>query len=67
MNYGSRLALDDQENLFVNVGEHLEHPMRAMALAQDRNATWGKILRLNLDGSCPGTTPSPMKAGRPWV
>lgn len=65
MNYGSRLAFDDQGHLFVTVGEHLEHPTRA--LAQDPWATWGKVLRLNPDGTAPQDNPFAQGGGSPLV
>lgn len=53
-----RFGLDGK--LYVTVGDHQTHP----ELAQDtssRHIPWGKILRLNPDGSFPTDNPSPLK------
>jgi glucose/arabinose dehydrogenase len=46
--YGSRILVAPDGALFVTTGEHSDAPARE--LAQDPNATWGKIVRLGSGG-----------------
>jgi aldose sugar dehydrogenase len=55
MHYGSRLVFDDAGHVFVTTGEHFTEEERV--LAQELGATYGKIVRLNLDGSVPEDNP----------
>gem|GEM_PF-793017 len=59
-NNGGILRFGGDGKLYVTVGDHQTHP----ELAQDtssRHIPWGKILRLNPDGSYPTDNPSPLK------
>lgn len=59
-NNGGILRFGSDGKLYVTVGDHQTHP----ELAQDtssRHSPWGKILRLNPDGSIPNDNPSPLK------
>lgn len=59
-NNGGILRFGPDGKLYVSVGDHQTHP----ELAQDtssRHSPWGKILRLNPDGSFPSDNPSPGK------
>jgi glucose/arabinose dehydrogenase len=59
-NNGGILRFGTDGKLYVTVGDHYTHP----ELAQDtssRHIPWGKILRLNPDGSYPHDNPSPGK------
>jgi glucose/arabinose dehydrogenase len=59
-NNGGILRFGADGKLYVTVGDHQTHP----ELAQDtssRHLPWGKILRLNPDGSYPVDNPSPLK------
>jgi glucose/arabinose dehydrogenase len=47
MHYGSRILIDG-EVAVITTGEHSEAPGRE--LAQDPAATWGKVVRVTLDG-----------------
>ncbi len=55
MHYGSRLAFDGQGRVFVTTGEHFTQEERVYA--QDLDKTYGKVVRLNLDGSVPEDNP----------
>lgn len=55
MHYGSRLAFDGAGHVFITTGEHSSGPERV--LAQDLGTTYGKVIRLNLDGSVPADNP----------
>jgi glucose/arabinose dehydrogenase len=55
MHYGSRLAFDGAGHLFVTTGEHFTEDQRR--LAQDPSATYGKVVRLRLDGAVPADNP----------
>ncbi len=59
-NNGGVLRFGIDGKLYITVGDHLTHP----GLAQDtssRHIPWGKILRLNPDGSYPPDNPSSLK------
>ena len=55
MHYGSRIDFDDAGHVFITTGEHFTEEERQ--LAQDPQATYGKVIRLNLDGSIPEGNP----------
>lgn len=61
MHYGARLAFDGDGHLFVTTGERFTEAERL--LAQDLGATYGKILRVGLDGSIPPDNPFAGRAG----
>jgi len=49
--YGSRIVFDGKGHAFITTGEHFTRAERA--LAQDLNTTYGKVMRVGLDGSSP--------------
>jgi glucose/arabinose dehydrogenase len=53
--YGSRVVPDGQGHLFVTTGEHFSLSERQ--LAQDLSTTYGKIVRVALDGAPPPDNP----------
>ncbi len=53
--YGSRILFDGQGDAFVTTGEHFDEDQRV--LAQDLGTTYGKVVRVNLDGSIPEDNP----------
>jgi glucose/arabinose dehydrogenase len=53
--YGSRVVPDGEGHLFVTTGEHFTLAERQ--LAQDLAATYGKVVRVNLDGTPPADNP----------
>lgn len=61
--FGSRIAFDEDGHLFVSLGDryaystasNISDPMEAFP--QDLGSHWGKIIRLNLDGSVPPDNP----------
>ena len=55
MHYGSRIVFDDDDHAFVTTGEHFTQKERDYA--QDLDKTYGKVVRLNLDGSVPEDNP----------
>ncbi|MEX2479998.1 MAG: PQQ-dependent sugar dehydrogenase [Gammaproteobacteria bacterium] len=55
MHYGSRIVFDGQGHVFITTGEHFTEDERV--LAQELDATYGKVIRLNLDGSVPDDNP----------
>jgi aldose sugar dehydrogenase len=55
MHFGSRIVFDGRGHLFITTGEHSSQAERV--LAQDINTTYGKVIRLNLDGSVPADNP----------
>lgn len=54
MHYGSRIVIDGP-HVFITTGEHFSLTERV--LAQDPRATYGKVIRLNRDGSVPADNP----------
>ena len=54
MQYGSRVTVDGNY-LFITMGEHFTPSERK--LAQDLSTTYGKVLRLTLDGRVPADNP----------
>jgi aldose sugar dehydrogenase len=61
MHYGSRLVFARDGTLFVTLGERSILPGRAQA--QDLNSHFGKIVRINADGSTPRDNPFVNRAG----
>ena len=59
--YGSRVILDGAGHLFVTTGEH-QTAEQSGSYAQDLDTTYGKVVRINLDGTPPADNPF---AGRP--
>jgi glucose/arabinose dehydrogenase len=55
MHYGSRIVFDGQGHAFVTTGEHSSQAERVFA--QDLDKTYGKIVRIALDGSVPEDNP----------
>ena len=55
MHYGSRIVFDGDGHAFVTTGEHFSDVERV--LAQDLGATYGKVVRIALDGSVPEDNP----------
>ena len=53
--YGSRIRFDDDGHIFITTGDHFTEAERL--LAQDLGTTYGKVIRLNLDGSTPKDDP----------
>lgn len=52
VHFGSRLAFGRDGTLFVTLGERFE-----MRFAQDLGRHWGKVVRINPDGSVPSDNP----------
>lgn len=55
MHYGSRIVFDGEGHAFVTTGEHFTDEERQYA--QDLDKTYGKVVRINLDGSTPEDNP----------
>ncbi|MCR9111302.1 PQQ-dependent sugar dehydrogenase [Marivita sp. XM-24bin2] len=55
MHYGSRIVFDGNGHAFITTGEHFTDEERKKA--QELNNTYGKIVRVNLDGSIPEDNP----------
>lgn len=55
MHYGSRLAFDGAGHVFVTTGERSAAATRGRA--QELGASWGKVIRLGLDGAPPPDNP----------
>jgi glucose/arabinose dehydrogenase len=63
LHFGSRLAFAPDGKLFVTLGERFE-----MRFAQDLGRHWGKVVRINPDGSVPPDNPFIGKANtRPEI
>jgi glucose/arabinose dehydrogenase len=65
LHFGSRVVPDGQGHLFVTTGEHFIPPERKRA--QDPNVTWGKVVRINEDGTVPDDNPFAGGSGAPEV
>jgi len=61
MHYGSRLAFSPDGKLFITTGERSVLPGRVQA--QRLDGTFGKVVRINPDGSIPKDNPYVGKAG----
>lgn len=55
MHYGSRVVPMGDGTVFVTTGEHFTRAERE--LAQDLGATYGKVVRVNADGTVPADNP----------
>lgn len=55
MHYGSRVVFDGEGHAFVTTGEHFTEDQRVYA--QDMDKTYGKVIRINLDGTVPEDNP----------
>jgi glucose/arabinose dehydrogenase len=55
MHFGSRILFDDVGHAFVTTGEHFTERYRDYA--QDLDKTYGKVIRVGLDGSVPDDNP----------
>ena len=55
MHYGSRLAFGRDGKLYISTGERSDRPTRPQA--QQLNSHFGKILRINPDGTVPSDNP----------
>ncbi len=53
--FGSRIVFDGDGHVFITTGEHFTEEYRQYA--QDLDKTFGKVVRLNLDGSVPRDNP----------
>jgi glucose/arabinose dehydrogenase len=53
--YGSRIVFDGEGHVFITTGDHFTEVERV--LAQDPGTTYGKVIRVNLDGSVPADNP----------
>ncbi|MDO1559175.1 PQQ-dependent sugar dehydrogenase [Brevundimonas sp. 2R-24] len=66
MHYGSRLVFDREGRLYVTLGERSDMATRSQA--QDLDSHFGKIVRINADGSVPTDNPFVNREGaRPEV
>jgi glucose/arabinose dehydrogenase len=66
MHYGSRILVLPDGTLAITTGEHSQAPERERA--QDSQATWGKVIRINPDGSIPADNPfADGEGGHPGV
>ncbi|KAF0675892.1 PQQ-dependent sugar dehydrogenase [Profundibacterium mesophilum] len=61
MHYGSRLVFPGDGTVFITTGEHFTEKYREYA--QDLDKTYGKVIRVNLDGSIPEDNPFVGKDG----
>ena len=55
MHYGSRIVFDGAGHIYVTTGEHSSQETRVYA--QDLDKTYGKVVRLTLDGEVPADNP----------
>ena len=55
MHYGSRILLPGDGTAIVTTGEHFTEETRVFA--QDLDKTYGKVIRVNVDGSTPDDNP----------
>lgn len=55
MHFGSRIVFDGEGHAFVTTGEHFTEEERVKA--QDLGTTYGKVIRVNPDGSVPEGNP----------
>lgn len=53
--YGSRIVFDGDGHVFITTGDHFTEAERL--LAQQLDTTYGKVVRVNLDGSIPEDNP----------
>lgn len=63
LHYGSRIAFDEDGHVFVSLGDRFHYGAASslsnpnQSYPQDLDKHWGKIIRLNLDGSIPADNP----------
>jgi glucose/arabinose dehydrogenase len=63
LHYGSRIAFDENGHIFVSLGDRYHYGTASslsnpgQSFPQDLTKHWGKIIRLNLDGSIPADNP----------
>ena len=61
--YGSRIAFDQSGYMYITLGDRYNYTTASaiddptQADAQSLNSHWGKVLRLNIDGSVPSNNP----------
>ncbi|MBV0913595.1 PQQ-dependent sugar dehydrogenase [Anianabacter salinae] len=55
MHYGSRIVFDGEGHAFITTGEHFTQEEREFA--QDLDTTYGKVVRVALDGTVPEGNP----------
>lgn len=55
MHFGARVILDDEGHAFITTGEHFTEEERQYA--QDLDKTYGKIVRVAIDGTVPEDNP----------
>jgi glucose/arabinose dehydrogenase len=55
MHYGSRIVPTGDGKVFITTGEHFTQEYREFA--QDLDKTYGKVIRVNIDGSTPDDNP----------
>ncbi len=61
LHFGSRIAFASDGKIFLSLGERALPP--AMVQSQDLNSHFGKVVRINTDGSVPQDNPFVGKAG----
>ncbi|MEP3277478.1 MAG: PQQ-dependent sugar dehydrogenase [Stappiaceae bacterium] len=61
MHYGSRILFDNEGHAFITTGEHSSENERVFA--QDLDKTYGKVIRLNKDGTIPDGNPFIAQSG----
>ena len=64
-NNGGILAFGPDEKLYVAIGDHVTQRLLVQDTSQ-RRFVWGKILRINADGSIPQDNPSPNRPFWAW-
>ncbi len=66
--YGSRIAFDQSGYMYITLGDRYNYTTASAiddptkADAQRLNSFWGKVLKLNLDGSVPSNNPCPQQS-----
>ncbi len=66
LHFGSRIVFDNQEHMFISLGERSKTAFRGQA--QDLSSDLGKVVRLNRDGTIPTDNPFVGKQGmRPEI
>jgi glucose/arabinose dehydrogenase len=64
-NNGGVIAFGPDGTLYVGVGDHRTQSAFVQDTSQ-RRSVWGKILRINTDGSIPADNPSPLRPFWAW-
>jgi len=64
-NNGGVITFGPDEKLYIGVGDHRTESQLVQDTTQ-RRSVWGKILRINTDGSIPADNPSPLKPFWAW-